>query len=149
VNAIDDATTIADNPATAASTCTIDAVCTPSTDTMPARIPWAPLRATMNSTAGPGISRSASDATMKTGSVESDGTSRQYAAAPTISVVNMAAGYAAAREPRVAAATTVPPVQLAASSVISAIASSRHVMNSSREWTAAATLVTPRCTVLS
>ena len=59
-------------------------------------------------------------------------------------------GYAAARRaPWAAARTTVPPVHFAARAAMSAIASSRHVMNRSREWIAAATLVTPRCTVLS
>jgi hypothetical protein len=47
VNAIDEATTIAEIPATAATTWTTDPVCTPSTETRPARWPCALLLATM------------------------------------------------------------------------------------------------------
>ena len=73
VKAIAEATTTADNPATAAETCTIEAVCTPRTETNPARLPCAPLRATMNSTAGPGMTNRTIDAAMNTGSVDSVG----------------------------------------------------------------------------
>ena len=152
---MDDATTTADSPATAARTCTIEAVCTPSTDTSPARRPWDPLRATMNSTAGPGITSRTIDAAMKTGSVESEGT------VPTLRV--SLGDLPRDCEPSTQLATQLARLsttgdllcvfddvfQLAARIAMSAIASSRQANKSRRESTAPTTLVTPRCTVLS
>ena len=74
LNAIEEATITADSPATAASTCTIDAVCTPSTDTRPARVPWALLRVMMNRTDGPGTTSRTIAAAMNTGRVDKGGT---------------------------------------------------------------------------
>jgi hypothetical protein len=56
-------------------------VWTPITDTSPARVPWALLRAMMNSTAGPGMTSSTTEAAMNTGNVDSDGTGAHYARA--------------------------------------------------------------------
>ena len=73
VNALADATMRADSPTVAAMTWMVEAVWTPATDTSPARRPCVLLRVTMNSTAGPGIMSSRSDATMNVATVGVDG----------------------------------------------------------------------------
>ena len=64
------------SPNAAAATCTTEPACTPSTETKPARRPWATLRVTTYSTAGPGTTSSARLAAAKTIRTEGDGMGR-------------------------------------------------------------------------
>jgi hypothetical protein len=73
VNASADAARTADRPTTAARTWNMPPVATPSADTTPARRPPWTLCATMYSTAGPGTTASASDASANTASVPGSG----------------------------------------------------------------------------
>lgn len=59
LNAVADATMTADNPNTAAATCTSVPVWIPATETRPARLPCDELQATMYITDGPGINSKA------------------------------------------------------------------------------------------
>src|SRR5687767_9360898 len=73
LNAVADDASSADSPTVAPITWTTEPVCTPATVTRPALRPWATVRATMNSTAGPGTTSSARQATANRSSVGRSG----------------------------------------------------------------------------